>query len=84
MEVFSVGSDGRLWHIYQTAPNSGWSNWEAIGDRTFAGPPSVIANADGRLEVFLLGSDHTVWHSFQVAPNSYWSDFWPLAGDLAS
>lgn len=25
LEVFTVGGDGALWHIWQTAPNQGWS-----------------------------------------------------------
>jgi hypothetical protein len=30
-EVFAVGSDGNVWHIFQTAPNGGWSEWVKRG-----------------------------------------------------
>jgi peptide methionine sulfoxide reductase MsrB len=31
LEVFVRGSDGRLWHLYQTTPNGDWSSWEDFG-----------------------------------------------------
>src|SRR5258708_3654264 len=31
LEVFVVGNDGALMHIFQTAPNNGWSKWESLG-----------------------------------------------------
>ena len=67
-ELFVIGSDAALWHIWQVAPNVGWSHWETLGkprDR-FDSPeqpkdrdlsdPIVRANADGHLEVFAPGN----------------------------
>ena len=31
LEAFGVGTDNGLWHIWQTAPNSGWSGWAPLG-----------------------------------------------------
>ena len=72
LEVFARGVDRALIHIWQTAPNNGWSDWDslgiphpeyrapdgfAIGDLDSA--PAVGRNADGRLEVFAVGSANT-------------------------
>ncbi|SCZ61353.1 hypothetical protein SAMN02982990_01700, partial [Photorhabdus luminescens] len=57
LEVFVRGADNALWHIWQTAPNSDWSNWQSLGN-TITSNPAVYANADGRLEVFARGADN--------------------------
>ena len=31
LEVFARGTDKALWHIWQTAPNNGWSGWASLG-----------------------------------------------------
>jgi len=31
MEAFARGTDDALWHIWQTAPNNGWSGWASLG-----------------------------------------------------
>jgi hypothetical protein len=71
LEAFVRGSDGALWHKWQTVPNGNWSGWLSEGgwiDRLATG-----RNADGRLEVFARGSDAALWHKWQVAPNGTWS-----------
>ena len=63
-----MGSDDALWHIWQVAPNNGWSDWESLGkpkdhfdgseppkDRDLS-EPLVQKNADGHLEVFAPGN----------------------------
>ncbi|MCW7549016.1 hypothetical protein OO184_13995, partial [Photorhabdus sp. APURE] len=72
LEVFVRGADNALWHIWQTASNSDWSNWQSLGN-TITSDPAVYANADGRLEVFARGTDNALWHIWQTAPNSGWS-----------
>ncbi|WP_218117423.1 hypothetical protein [Photorhabdus luminescens] len=57
LEVFVRGADNALWHIWQTTPNSGWSDWQSLGN-TITSNPAVYANADGRLEVFVRGADY--------------------------
>lgn len=82
LEVFVRGTDGALWHQWQTAPSSGpWSGWSSLGGGII-GTPAVGRNADGRLEVFARGLDGALWHTWQVAPNSGWSDWSSLGGGI--
>lgn len=79
LEVFVMGEDAALWHVWQVAPNVGWSAWESLGkprDRDFPEPkdrdisePVVRENADGHLEVFAIG-DGAFCNRWQEAPNS--------------
>lgn len=94
LELFAVGPDLALWHIWQLAPpqtgqSASWSNWESLHgpfnaqtDRGIASPV-VGRNADGRLEVFAIGPDKALWHIWQTAPNSGWSSWSSLGGTLA-
>ncbi|SCZ61347.1 hypothetical protein SAMN02982990_01699, partial [Photorhabdus luminescens] len=78
LEVFARGADNihnALWHIWQTAPNSGWSDWQYLGN-VLTSDPAVYANADGRLEVFARGSDKALWHIWQKVASGSWSSSW--------
>jgi len=82
MEVFVRSTDWQLWHIWQTAPNNGWSNW--AGDLLVTNAfecPGVGQNADGRLEMFgngfWLGA---LQHQWQTWPNLIWSS-WNTSSD---
>jgi hypothetical protein len=78
-ELFLIGGDDSLWHIWQVAPNGGWSEWESLGkprDRNFPEPknrdvsdPLVKENADGHLEVFAPGNG-AFCNRWQESPNS--------------
>jgi hypothetical protein len=63
-----MGKDDALWHVWQVAPDAGWSGWEGLGrprdlfdgteppkDRDLSNPV-VRKNADGHLEVFAPGN----------------------------
>jgi hypothetical protein len=84
LEAFMLGSDAKLYHKWQTAPNSGWvADWASLGEDTlgagFWSDPSVGRNKDGRLEVFAVTSTGHVEHIWQTAPNSGWvASFDPL------
>ena len=84
LEVFTIASDGALWHIWQTSPGQEpWSNWFSSGQPAASianaqFPPSIAQNADGRLEAFTVGTDGALWHIYQVAPNGTWSSWTPL------
>ena len=92
LEIFAVGPDGDLGHMFQTAPNNGWSVWADLGP-AITGPPVVFQNADGRLEVFAVGPDGSLGHMFQTAPSiapnddnwsRWWADLGPaITGPLA-
>ena len=75
MEVFVAGTDDALFHIWQTAPDSGWSGWDSLGGEP-AQPPAIGQNADGRLELFAIGRamPNEVWHRWQLTPGGAWSD----------
>ena len=78
IHVFARGGDGALWHMWQTAPNNGWSGWYSLGgwiDRLDLG-----RNDDGRLEIFARGGDGALWHMWQTAPNNGWSGWYSLGG----
>ena len=86
LEVFMVGLDNQLWHMWQTSKNnsSQWSDsWVPLGG-PLLGDPVIAQNADGRLEVFKVdANDNYLYHRWQTAPNSssQWSDGWtPLGG----
>jgi acylphosphatase len=62
LEVFARGTDGAVWHIWQTSPGGGWSGWASLGG-VVTSLCAVYQNADGRLEVFARGTDDAVWHN---------------------
>jgi len=82
MELFMLGTDGQLWHEWQTAPNNGWSGWASFGSpqgRRIVGTPAVGMNAAvppaGRLELFAVTDDGAWWHRWQLTPSNGWSDW---------
>ena len=85
LEFFGIASGGALWHIWQTAPNGGWSAWDLIGapSGVTLGEIVVGTNADGRQEVFAIGNN-ALWHVWQTAPNGGWSNWGSLGGPPAA
>jgi hypothetical protein len=83
LELFVTVQNGELYHLWQTAPNNGWSGWSS-----FAVPPgttlgdwlAVAANADGRLEFFIEDFSGAWWNQWQTAPNNGWSGWSPVVG----
>ena len=61
----------RVQHIWQTAPNSGWSKWSTI-DVHPAGRPAAAQNADGHLEVFAREASNHLEHAWQRPLISGW------------
>lgn len=81
-EVFVRGTDGALYHRWQTRPSNGWNaGWSSLGGQVI-GTPAVGRNADGRLEVFAKGLDGALWHRWQVRPNGTWADWHSLGGGI--
>ena len=83
LEAFALGTDNALWHIWQTAPNNGWSGWASLGG-SLVGEPSVVSNADGRIEVFARGANNALLHIWQTAPDNGWSNWASLGGVITS
>ncbi len=83
LEVFAIGSDGALWHTYQTQPNqTSWSGWASLDNPAGGIMLSRLAvgkNEDGRLEVFAISSDGALWRTRQTQPNqASWSGWTSL------
>jgi chitodextrinase len=85
LEVFGVGTDRAIWHIWQEAPHAGpWSAWSSLGGGT-ASDAAVADNSDGRLEVFVRGNDRALWHIWQeTAHSGPWSAWSSLGGIITS
>ena len=66
-QIFTIGSDGSLWTIAQTAPSNGWGPWVSLGgappSKQLNGDqaPAYGLNSDGDLAAFVLGEDGAVW-----------------------
>lgn len=77
LELFAVGSDGSLWHIWQTgaANNDGWSAWYSHGAPAggLQSTPALARNQEGRLELLVVGADGALWHIWQTKINNGWS-----------
>jgi hypothetical protein len=82
-ELFVMGSDDALWHVWQVFPNAGWSDWESLGQPRDAFPktndrdisqPVVQKNADGHLEVFAPGNGAFCnrWQEMPLAFPIHW------------
>jgi hypothetical protein len=83
LELFVRGNDGALWHLWQTADSSAWSeHWISHGDAGvgFASAPALARSGDGRLELFVRGNDGALWHLWQTAPSGAWSEWLPHGG----
>ena len=83
LEAFATGTDNALWHIWQTAPNNGWSAWASLGG-ILTSSRAVARNTDGRLEVFARGTDDALWHIWQTSPGGSWSAWASLGGVITS
>ncbi|MEA2993062.1 MAG: hypothetical protein QOD40_1982 [Alphaproteobacteria bacterium] len=85
LEVFGLGTNQALWHIWQQVPHAGpWSSWASLGG-VLTGEPAAIDNSDGRLEVFARGTDDALWHMWQQAPHAGpWSGWASLGGLITS
>src|SRR6266480_616013 len=86
LEVFTLDSQGALWHTRQITPNGHWNPWALV-----AHPPTnqvgadsqleTTVNADGRLEVFTFDGEGRLWHIWQTSSGGSWSQ-WASLGDL--
>ena len=90
LEVF-ITQDNQGWanvplqHIWQTAPNNGWSGRDSRGGNVSGAV--VTQNQDGRLEVFAIGlptfnADGSLLHIWQTAANNGWSEWDSLGGSI--
>jgi C1A family cysteine protease/acylphosphatase len=83
IEIVARGTDNAVWHLWQTAPNNGWSGWASLGG-VITSTPALVANADGRLEIFARGADGALWHMWQTKINNGWSGWASMGGVITS
>src|SRR5437764_10881557 len=84
-EVFTLDSQGTLWHTRQIAPNGHWNPWALV-----ASPPTNLVgadsplettvNADGLLEVFTFDAQGDLWNIWQSPSGGSWSQ-WASLGN---
>jgi acylphosphatase len=74
-EVFAIGWDYAVWHIWQTSAGGAWSPWESLGG--WADQLAVTRNGDGRVEIFVRGSDRAVHSRSQITTGN--SVYYPWA-----
>src|SRR6266581_2251919 len=88
LEVFTIGFDGTLWHIWQTIAGKSWSTWNPLNkplNTNVLVMPVVGKNADGRLEAFIIASDGALWHIWQTSPGQGpWSNWFSSGQPAAS
>ena len=94
LEVFAQGTDGALWHNWQSgAPsNITWSGWASLGG-TCHSNIAVILNKGGQLnnclEVFVIGNDIPINHMYTLfqtsppSPGAAWSPWTSLGGYIS-
>jgi hypothetical protein len=83
LEVFVIGGDQAVWHIFQTTPGGNWSGWQSLGG-SMTGDLAVGRNADGRLEVLARGTDNALWDLGETAVGGSWSSWLSLNGVISS
>jgi hypothetical protein len=84
--VFARGSDGQIYHRWQTTPNGNWSGgWQSIGAPPGGAlsDPDATLNQPGGLVVFARGADGAIWHCWQGQMNGNWSG-WASLGSIAT
>lgn len=82
LEVFVVGSDGKLYHKWQVAPNSYWSSsWTGLGmpsTASLVGRARISRTSDGRLVAFAVANDGALWSLAQTQANGTWGSWTSL------
>ena len=76
LELFMTGSDGNIWHMWQTVASNGWSAWATLGSAGGGfgdAAPGLGRSGDGRLELFAAGVDGNLWHKWQTVASNGWS-----------
>lgn len=86
LQIALLGVDGRIYQSGQVPDGNGWLPIQRLGQEavTFASPPVLAKNADGRLEAFAVSAAGVLHHSWQDRANGDFSDWFPLAAPLLS
>lgn len=81
LELFTLGTDGAAWHVWQVAAGGAWAAWTALGQPAGTSIVNLAlgTNADGRLDLFGTALDGALWHTWQEAGGG-WSAWASLGG----
>ncbi|MEP6749911.1 MAG: hypothetical protein ABJB86_19390 [Bacteroidota bacterium] len=79
LEVFALGGDNALYHIWENSPGGAWHAWGTLEGHDLHGPIATALNADGRAEVFVLGGDGKIWSRSQNAASG-WDPWFTIGG----
>lgn len=78
IELWTAGSDGMVWTLYQRRPGADWSSWEGPGFKGQPAPVRQLAAAlqnDGNVEFFGLDDHGQVWGIGQRSPGGDWGSW---------
>lgn len=92
VELFGIGTNGDIWHVWESAANGGfYSTWFDRTGKKIKPGYAVQINADGRLELFGGASDGHIWHNYQTNAGGGWKGWLDLGvagtsmnGDVAA
>jgi hypothetical protein len=69
LEAFSLDSDGKMWHCFQTSvgPNPEWSHWSILGTDFLVGTSFQVFmnNNTGFLQAVAIGKDNRIYQMTQ-------------------
>jgi hypothetical protein len=71
---------GDVWEIEQTAPNSGWGEWNGLSSLPHTKQLTLGTTTDGRLELFAIGSNNALYTMRQTLPDSWSGSAWACLG----
>jgi hypothetical protein len=75
LQVFVVGTNGQLWHAFETGVNGTWSSWYPIGVNPVAGTQvSAVLEPNGAVDVYFEAANDCVWHTWETTagqPGNY-------------
>ncbi len=78
LEIFGVGGDHAMWHIWQTRPGSGpWSGWSRLGGAFYNGPTAAWVSTNGEAVLQARWASGGVVCDNQTAPSfSPWTGWY--------
>ncbi|MEU3254775.1 hypothetical protein [Streptomyces sp. NPDC006997] len=81
LAVFVRGTDGALWHTWQSEAGEWAPDWVSLGGR-LASDPVVLLSPNGALSVFARDPDGRVTHTWQHGPEHghAWNESWADMG----
>jgi hypothetical protein len=80
LEIFVIGGDNAVYHIWETSPGGAWHPWSSLGGHDLGGSIIATSAIDGRLQIFVRGGDGKIYSRAQSAPNGNWNAWITIGG----